>query len=429
MKSPLKIGVAGLGTVGAGVVRLLHENRALIADRCGRAIDVVAVSARDRTRDRGLPDLAAAWFENPVDLATSPDIDVFVELIGGEGVAAEAVKAALAADKHVVTANKALIASQGAGLAASAEEAGLSLNFEAAVAGGIPIVKALREGLAGNAVSRVVGILNGTCNYILTQMEETGRTFGDVLAEAQALGYAEADPTLDVGGGDTAHKLGILASLAFGTIPNADRIYTQGIERIAPVDIAFAKEFGYRIKLLGIAGVGARGLEARVHPAMIRLNTPLADVMGVLNGVVTESNAAGVSVFEGRGAGGGPTASAVVSDLIDIARGLRVPAFGVPAARLKEAARAPLGEREGVFYLRFNVLDRPGVLATIASRLAEQSVSIESMIQRGRAPDEHVAIVIMTHEAREAAVIAAIKAIEASDAVVEAPCLIRVETL
>ncbi len=429
MSDALRIGIAGLGTVGTGVVQLLSENDDLIARRCGRRIEITGVSARNRGKQRSIWPGRAEWFDDPVALAQSGTIDVFVELIGGEGTAAAAVKAALQSAKHVVTANKALIAAEGTALATAAEKWGLALNFEAAAAGGIPIVKALREGLAGNRISRVAGILNGTCNYILSQMEETGRAFGDVLKEAQELGYAEADPTLDVGGGDTAHKLAILASLAFGTEPDMAGVYTQGIERISPIDISFAREFGHRIKLLGIASLTERGLEARVHPAMIPLGSSLADVMGVLNGVVTESSAAGLSVFEGRGAGGGPTASAVVSDIIDIARGLRVPAFGVPVAALARAPRAPLGERRGTFYLRFDVLDKPGVLATIAGSLADQHVSIESMIQRGRAPDEKVAIVIITHEARESSVIAAIKAVEAAGAVVELPCMIRMERL
>ncbi len=429
MKDPLRIGIAGLGTVGAGLVRLLSENDELIAQRCGRRIEIVAVAARDHKRDRGFSPSRFVWYKDPVELAQSEDIQVFVELIGGTDTAGAAVEAALNAGKHVVTANKALIAAKGAALAATAEKWGLSLNFEAAAAGGIPIVKALREGLAGNEITRVIGILNGTCNYILTQMEQTGRSFGDVLSEAQALGYAEADPTLDVGGGDTAHKLAILASLAFGSLPDMDGVYTQGIERISPIDIAFAREFGHRIKLLGIASVTPEGIEQRVHPAMIPLGTPLADVMGVLNGVLTESGAAGQSVFEGRGAGGGPTASAVASDLIDIARGSKVAPFGVPSSALKKAKRADLGARQGTFYLRFDVLDKPGVLATIAQCLADKKVSIESMIQRGRAPDEKVAIVIITHDARESDVIGAIKAIEAAGAVVEPPCMIRMERL
>ena len=429
MKDPLRIGIAGLGTVGSALVSLLTRNEDLIAARCGRRIEVVAVAARDHRKDRGFSPSRFIWFKDPVELAQSEDIHVFVELIGGTDTAGAAVEAALNAGKHVVTANKALIAARGASLAALAEKWGLALNFEAAVAGGIPIVKALREGLAGNAISRVIGILNGTCNYILTQMEETGRSFADVLAEAQALGYAEADPTLDVGGGDTAHKLAILASLAFGTVPDMDGVYTQGIERISPIDIAFAREFGHRIKLLGIASTTPRGLEARVHPAMVPLGTPLADVMGVLNGVLTESGDAGQSVFEGRGAGGGPTASAVASDLIDIARGQRIAPFGVPSAALKTVGAADLGARQGTFYLRFDVLDKPGVLATIAQSLAERHVSIESMIQRGRAPDEKVAIVIITHDARESDVIGAIKAVEAAGAVVEPPCMIRMERL
>jgi len=429
MSGALRIGIAGLGTVGAGLVKLLSAQDDLIAARCGRRIEVTAVAARDHAKDRGFSKSRFVWFKDAVELAQSPDIDVFVELIGGTDVAAAAVEAALNAGKHVVTANKALIAARGAELAKTAEKWGLSLNFEAAAAGGIPIVKALREGLAGNEITRVIGILNGTCNYILTQMEETGRSFAEVLSEAQALGYAEADPTLDVGGGDTAHKLAILASLAFGTVPDMDGVYTQGIERISPIDIGFAREFGHRIKLLGIASMTPSGLEARVHPAMIPLGTPLADVMGVLNGVLTESSAAGQSVFEGRGAGGGPTASAVASDLIDIARGSKVAPFGVPSGALKTPARAKLGERQGTFYLRFDVLDKPGVLATIAKCLADKHVSIESMIQRGRAPDEKVGIVIITHDARESDVIAAIKAVEAAGAVVEPPCMIRMERL
>ena len=429
MSGALRIGIAGLGTVGAGLVKLLSAQDDLIAARCGRRIEVTAVAARDHAKDRGFSKSRFVWFKDAVELAQSPDIDVFVELIGGTDVAAAAVEAALNAGKHVVTANKALIAARGAELAKTAEKWGLSLNFEAAAAGGIPIVKALREGLAGNEITRVIGILNGTCNYILTQMEETGRSFAEVLSEAQALGYAEADPTLDVGGGDTAHKLAILASLAFGTVPDMDGVYTQGIERISPIDIGFAREFGHRIKLLGIASMTPNGLEARVHPAMIPLGTPLADVMGVLNGVLTESSAAGQSVFEGRGAGGGPTASAVASDLIDIARGSKVAPFGVPSGALKTPARAKLGERQGTFYLRFDVLDKPGVLATIAKCLADKHVSIESMIQRGRAPDEKVGIVIITHDARESDVIAAIKAVEAAGAVVEPPCMIRMERL
>jgi homoserine dehydrogenase len=260
-------------------------------------------------------------------------------------------------------------------------------------------------------------------------MESSGRSFADVLAEAQRLGYAEADPALDVGGGDTAHKLSILAGLAFGTAPEPDGVYTQGIEAISPVDIAFAREFGYRIKLVGYANLTARGLEQRVHPTMIPLGTPLAAVMGVLNGVVTRSSAAGVSVFEGRGAGAGPTASSVVSDLIDIARGSRLPAFGIPASSLGKVSRAPLGERTGTFYVRFDVLDRPGVLAAISRCLSAEGVSIESMIQRGRAPGEQVAIVIMTHEAAESAIARALAAVEAEGAVMAAPCMIRVESI
>lgn len=427
MKAPLRVGIAGLGVVGGGTVKLLAHARDLLRQRVGREIVVTAVSARDRAKARGLGCEDVPWVEDAADLATRNDVDVVAELIGGEDVARRVIEAAISQGKHVVTANKSLLSKHGTALARAAEERGVALAFEAAVAGGIPIIKALREGLVANRVTRVQGILNGTCNYILTQMEASGRSFHDVLAEAQVLGYAEADPTLDVGGFDTAHKLALLTSLAFGTEVDLDGVTTEGIERITPLDIVFAREFGYRIKLLGVASATARGVEQRVHPAMVPLDTPLADVSGVFNAIVTQSDYAGKSVFEGRGAGEKPTASAVVSDLVDIARGLRLPAFVRPAAELEEARRSPTDDRVGPFYLRFQVLDKPGVLSIISRGLARGGISIESMIQRGRAPGESVPIVMLTHESREGDLKAALSLIAEEEVIMEPPCMIRIE--
>ena len=326
-----------------------------------------------------------------------------------------------------MTANKALLARHGAKLAALAEERKVALKFEAAVAGGIPIVKALRESLIGYGIAALRGILNGTCNYILTQMEATGRSFADVLEDAQHLGYAEADPTLDVGGGDTAHKLALLVGLAFGVAPDLDSMPVEGIEHITPEDISFAREFGYRIKLLGIAKTTSHGIDQRVQPAMVKAGTPLADVDGAFNAVVADAREAGPFFFEGRGAGECPTANAVIADLVDIARGNICPVFGVPARSLVSLSAAPAGSATSAFYLRFQVLDVPGVLAEIAGHLAKWQVSIESMIQRGRAPGEAVSIVMITHETTHAAVAGALKTIALSDKVIAPPCMIPME--
>jgi homoserine dehydrogenase len=411
------------------VLRLLETNAGLIARRAGRPIEVVAISARDRSKDRGVDLSGLRWVDDTGALATLDGVDVVVELIGGEeGVARALVESALKAKKHVVTANKALLARHGANLAALAERNGVSLKFEAAICGGIPIVKALRESLISYDVAAVRGILNGTCNFILTQMEASGRPFADVLAEAQQLGYAEADPTLDVGGGDTAHKLALLASLAFGTAPDLDGIAITGIQGVSPADIAFAAEFGYRIKLLGVARQTKDGVEQRVHPAMVRVRTPLADVESSFNAVTADASEAGPFFFQGRGAGQGPTASAVVSDLVDVARGAFGPTFGRPAGDLAPPRRMAPEQRKSAYYLRFQVLDVPGVMAEISRQLANEGVSIESMLQRGRAPGEPVAIVMITHEAQHVAVLRALKAIAASDKVFEAPCMIPMES-
>jgi homoserine dehydrogenase len=428
MSGELRAGLAGLGTVGAGVAKALTDHARALSWRAGRGIAIAAVSARDKSKDRGV-DLAGIAFEqDPLALAERGDVDVVVELIGGEeGVARALVEQALRAKKHVVTANKALLARHGAGLAALAERNGVSLKFEAAICGGIPIVKALREGLIAYDISSVRGILNGTCNFILTEMEATGQPFADVLTEAQRLGYAEADPTLDIGGGDTAHKLTLLTSLAFGTAPDLDGVSMTGIDKVSPADIAFAGEFGYRLKLLGVARRTANGIEQLVHPAMVPARTPLADVESSFNAVAADAGEAGPFFFQGRGAGRGPTASAVTADLVDVARGAFGPAFGRPASELIPARREPAEARMSAYYLRFQVLDVPGVMAEISRHLANEMVSIESMIQRGRSPGEPVAIVMITHEAQHVAVVRALKAIAASDKIFETPCMIPME--
>jgi homoserine dehydrogenase len=425
MTAPLKIAIAGLGTVGGGVVKALTSRHAALAAQAGRGLEIVAVSARDTRKKRDFD--VGNWVADPLALATG-DADVVVELIGGEeGVALRLVEAALENGKHVVTANKALLARHGKRLAELAEKKNLQLKFEAAVAGGIPIVTILREALIAHGVDAVKGILNGTCNYILTEMEVSGRGFAEVLKDAQAKGYAEADPALDIGGGDTAHKLALLSSLAFGTAPDLANMKVEGIEQITAADIGFASEFGFRIKLLGVARQTASGIDQRVHLAMVRARTPLANVDGAANGVVVDAGAAGSFFFSGRGAGEAPTASAVVSDIVEIARGSFGPVFGRPAASLKTLAPADSGAALSAYYLRFEVLDVPGVLAEIAGRLAEANVSIESMIQRGRAPGESVAIVMITHESPQVAVERALKAIAASDKVRARPCMIPME--
>jgi homoserine dehydrogenase len=427
MKPSLKIAIAGLGTVGGGVLKVFHHRGNELSERAGRGLKIVGVSARDRKKARAVELGDIPWTDDAVSMGSGP-ADVIVELIGGdEGVARKLVETALKNGKHVVTANKALLAKHGKQLAALAEENNVSLRFEAAAAGGIPIVKALRESLIAHGIDAVRGILNGTCNYILTQMEKTGAPFAEVLAEAQRLGYAEADPTLDVGGGDTAHKLAILSSLAFGTAPDLKNMSVDGIEHITADDISFAREFGFRIKLLGIAKRMDKGIDQRVQAAMVRAGTPLADVEGAFNAVVVNAGEAGPFFFEGRGAGDAPTASAVVADLIDIARGPTGAAFGRPAEALTELRPAPPEARTSVFYLRFEVLDVPGVLGEIATKLAESGVSISSMIQRGRAPGEKVAIVMMTHEVSAVAVSRALKVIAASDKVSAPPCMIPME--
>ena len=425
MTASFKIAIAGLGTVGGGVVKALAVRGEELSRRAGRTLEIIAVSARDKKKARDFA--VTGWTDDVLSLAKG-DADVVVELIGGEeGNARQLVETALANGKHVVTANKALLAKHGLALAQLAEKNKVTLKFEAAAAGGIPIVKALREGLIAHGVDAVKGILNGTCNYILTEMEVTGRGFAEVLKDAQRLGYAEADPALDIGGGDTAHKLALLSALAFGTAPDLANMKVEGIEHITADDIGFASEFGFRIKLLGVARQTAQGIDQRVHPAMVRARTPLANVDGAANGVMVDAGEAGSFFFSGRGAGEAPTASAVVADIVEIARGSFGPVFGRPAASLKPLVPADSGASQSAYYMRFEVLDVPGVLAEIAGHLSKANVSIESMIQRGRAPGEPVAIVMITHESPQHAVENALKAIAASDKVRARPCMIPME--
>jgi len=428
--SPLRIGIAGLGTVGAGTLRLLRTNAELLARRGGRPIVIVAVAARDRSRDRGVELTGIRWESDAMALAAAPDIDVVVELIGGsDGIARDLVTTALANGKNVVTANKALLAHYGAGLARLAEEKGVALAFEAAVAGGIPVLKALREGLSANNVQRIYGILNGTCNYVLTTMRESGRDFADVLAEAQRLGYAEADPSVDIDGFDSAHKLALLAAVAFGTEVDLAGIHVEGIRHVSALDIEFADDLGYRIKLLGLARPTDHGLEQRVHACMVPRTTPIAHVEGVFNAVVVEGDFVGRVMLEGRGAGAEPTASAVVADLIDIAAGRATTSFAVPASQMKRGRAAPMARHRGAYYVRLMVFDRPGVIADVAAALRDEAVSMEQMIQRGRAPGEAVPVVLTTHETEEAAMRRALDRIARLKTVVEPPRMIRVENL
>ena len=435
MADALKIGVAGLGTVGASLVRILLQRRNELAVSCGRAIDVVAVSARDRTRDRGLDLSGVTWFDDPVEMAQSAGIDVFVELMGGAtGAASDAVEAALGRGVHVVTANKALLARNGVALAALAEEKGVLLNFEAAVAGGIPVIKALRESLTGNTVSRVYGIMNGTCNYILTKMEKEGLSFEACLKEAQRLGYAEADPAFDIEGNDTAHKLSILTTLAFGTEIAADKIYLEGITNISIDDIQAAADLGYRIKLLGVAQRTETGIEQRVHPTMVPMQSVIAQVDGVTNAVAIESDILGELLMVGPGAGGNATASAVLGDIADIAKSRPgaqlVPALGRPAATLEPYRQAEMQSHEGGYFIRMTVEDRAGVFASIATSMADNTISLESIVQHSKSPVEPGApqtIILVTHATMESAIRKAIDAIKGEGYLRGEPQVIRIE--
>ncbi|WP_336945725.1 homoserine dehydrogenase [Asaia sp. BMEF1] len=432
----LHLGIAGLGTVGAGVVRLLRENAQAITARAGLSIEVVAVSARDRTRDRGVDLSGLTWHDDPIALAADPKVDVVLELIGGaEGSARALVEAALKAGKPVVTANKALLAIHGATLATLAGENNTSLLFEASVAGGIPAIKLVREGLAADHLIRVGGILNGTCNYILTAMRETGRDFDDILAEAQALGYAEADPSTDVDGWDAAHKLAILAGLAFGRPVRFDSLHVEGIRNIAACDQAFAREMGYRIKLLGSARSDGSGqIEASMRPCMVPQSAPIANVDGVFNAVLTEGAFSGPMLIEGRGAGAGPTASAVLADVIDLARGTALPVWGM--APQPEIACAPRETLRGAYYLRLFVQDRPGVVADITAALRDYGVSLRALSQHAAEQQVQpatsqtvVPLALVTHETSEAAMLSVLTALKPLKTVIGTPLLMKIETV
>jgi homoserine dehydrogenase len=433
MAEPLRVGIAGLGTVGAAVARVLADKAAELTRQCGREIVVRAVSARDAGRDRGVDLSAAQWFDDPAELSKKADIDVFVELIGGEdGPALACVKAALDAGRHVVTANKALLARHGVALAEIAEKKGVLLNYEAAVAGGIPVIKTMREAMAGNTVSRVFGILNGTCNYILTRMEAEGLSFEECLKDAQRLGYAEADPTFDIEGNDTAHKLAILTSLAFGTKIAAGDIYLEGISNITQADIRAAADLGYRIKLLGVAQRTESGIEQRVHPTMVPTASVIAQVHGVTNAVAIETDILGELLLSGPGAGGNATASAVIGDIADIAKSRpgfqHGPVFGRPAKELRPYRKAQMRSHAGGYFIRLTVHDRIGVFAAIARRMADNDISLESIVQHAAASETtQKTVILVTHETTEAAVRKAVDGVTKDGHLTSKPQVIRIE--
>ncbi|MBN8982455.1 MAG: homoserine dehydrogenase [Rhizobiales bacterium] len=438
MVAPLKVGIAGLGTVGAEVVRLIESQSRNLSARCGRGVRVVAVTARSKVKKRGLDLTKIDWAKSPLALANDPKIDCFVELMGGSGEPAlSAIEAALKNGKSVVTANKALIAKHGSRLAALAQKHSGALNFEAAVGAAIPVIKTLREGLAGTSVNRVYGILNGTCNYILTRMEREGLSFAECLKDAQRLGYAEANPSFDVDGHDTAQKLAILASLAFGTKVNQSAVYVEGISSIAPEDLRAAEELGYRVKLLGVAVKTETGIEQRVHPTMVPRSTSIAQVMDVTNAVTIDGEGMPPITLVGPGAGAAATASAVLADIADVARGIRALPFGRPMEKLKATTKAPMKRHEGGYYIRLMARDLAGTAATIATRLAEQKISIESIVQRhpdgavdlvgknGKAAP--VPVILITYATSEDAVHRALQAVQQDRVITGRPQVIRIE--
>ena len=439
MSNSLRLGIAGLGTVGAALVSMVQEKHDILTERCGQSIVVTCVNARSKTKDRGIDLSGTTWVDDPVELAKSDDIDVYVELMGGDGDPAySSVKAALENGKHVVTANKALLAKHGVELAEIAEQNGLLLNYEAAVAGGIPIIKVMRESLSANSVTRVFGILNGTCNYILTRMEDDGLSFEACLKDAQDLGFAEADPTFDIEGNDTAHKLSILTSLAFGTRIAPDAIYLEGITKITIEDIEAARELGYRIKLLGVATKTSSGVESRVHPAMVPLGSAIAEIGGVTNAVSIEADTVGSLMMSGPGAGGDATASAVAGDICDIAKSKpghqHGPALGQPAHSLLPHERSQMRAHEGGYFIRLTVQDKPGTMASIATRMAEQDISLESIVQRQRksksqSEDQQAPIILVTHETTEQAINLALEGVKSDGRLIGEAQMIRIEKL
>ena len=428
MTDPLRLGIAGLGTVGVGVVKIIRQKANILAARTGRPITITAVSARTRDKDRGVNLSAYAWEDDPVKLATRDDVDVFVELMGGsDGPAKAATEAALAAGKDVVTANKAMLAHHGQALAEQAENAGRVIRFEAAVAGGIPVIKALTEGLAGNEITRVMGVMNGTCNYILTRMQDAGLPYDEVFEEANQLGYLEADPNLDVGGIDAGHKLSILSSIAFGTQVDFDNVELEGIQRISIDDIHQAADLGYKIKLLGVAQMTGRGLEQRMSPCLVPADSPLGQLQGGTNMVVLEGDEVGQIVLRGAGAGEGPTASAVMGDVCDIARGIRIPTFGTPSGELTKAKPAK-SNSPAPYYLHLTLADRPGALAKIATALGDAGISIDRMRQT-RHESADAPVLIVTHKTTRASIDEAVAAMSDTGVMTGQPVALRIETV
>ncbi|MDN5569536.1 MAG: homoserine dehydrogenase [Paracoccus sp. (in: a-proteobacteria)] len=427
MSSPLRLGIAGLGTVGIGVVKIIQKHADLLAKRSGRDVCITAVSARDRMKNRDADLSSYRWETDPMDVATAEDVDVFVELVGGdEGVARDTIEAALRSGKDVVTANKALLAMHGQHLAQLAESLGRVIRFEAAVAGGIPVIKTMTESMAGNRITRVMGVMNGTCNYILTRMESAGLPYEAVFEEARQLGYLEADPNLDVGGIDAGHKLAILSSIAFGTQVSFADVEIEGIERISIDDIRRASDMGYRIKLLGVAQMTARGLEQRMSPCLVPADSPLGQLVGGTNMVVIEGDAVGQIVLRGAGAGEGPTASAVLSDIVEIARGVRLPVFGQPAADLTAALPARTAV-PAAYYIRLELQDKPGALAKVATVLGDAGISIDRMRQYGQHSPASVPVLVVTHKTTPEAIDFAIDALPRTGVLVSDPVELRIE--
>jgi homoserine dehydrogenase len=426
MTKSLRLGIAGLGTVGVGVIKIVQQNVALLSSRANTSVKVTAVCAQSRTKSRSVDISDYAWEDDPVKLAKRDDVDVYIELMGGEDDPAKAsVEAAIAAGKHVVTANKALLAHHGHALACAAEDSGVSLRFEAAVAGGIPIIKALAEGLAGNKIQRIMGVMNGTCNYILTRMQSAGLSYDEVFAEADALGYLEADPNLDVGGIDAGHKLAILSAIAYGVQVDFDAVKLEGIGQISIDDINHAADMGYRIKLLGVSQMTENGLEQRMTPCLVPETSPLGQLEGGTNMVVVEGDEVGQIVLRGAGAGEGPTASAVMSDVLDLARGIRIPTFGQPAKTLGTATAVQC-DTPAPYYLRMELLDRPGSLAAVAAALGQREVSIHRMRQYDHEGD-NAPVLIVTHATSQSALTTALADLKSHDVVIGTPVALRIE--
>lgn len=428
MTTPLRLGIAGLGTVGVGIVRIVQKHAALLEQRAGRPVQIVAVSARSKTKNRDVDLSDYTWEDDPVALAKRGDIDVFIEVMGGhEGPAKDATEAAIASGKDVVSANKALLAIHGQAIAEAAENAGRVVRFEAAVAGGIPVVKSLTEGLAGNEITRVMGVMNGSCNYILTRMEDAGLSYEAVFDEANQLGFLEADPELDVGGIDAAHKLALLAAIAFGTQVDFDAVELEGIGSVTIEDIRQAADMGYKIKLLGVAQMTGRGLEQRMSPCLVPDTSPLGQLAGGTNMVVLEGDAVSQIVLRGPGAGEGPTASAVMGDVMDIARGTRISTFGQAAKTLRKtrAARAAVA---APYYLRMQLMDKPGALAKVARALGEAGISIDRMRQYGH-DDTAAPVLIVTHKTTRTALDGALTEFKSTGVVTGDPVAIRIEAV